>query len=138
MDEPSTSTSVVTSHPMHHITPQTLLFRTDIPADQLEPEDMEEASNVEASTDDGDTKEDSGLLDFSGPNPVCPNPEEIQTTSQNTGLKVPLKKLPPVSGLLDSRLPLSPWAGTIWPFFLSGKDIPLSMLRDFQGSRQKL
>ena len=122
MDEPSTSTVAAMAHPTHYTTPQTLWFGTQIPEDQLEPEDMEEASDLEASTDDeGNAEEDAGLPDFSGLNPVHPNPMEIQTTSQNTGLKVPLQKLPQVSDLLDSRLPLSPLAMPIWPIFCLGK-----------------
>ena len=83
---------------------------------------MEEASDLEASTDDeGNAKEDSGLPDFSGLNPVCPNPREIQTTSQNTGLMVPLKKLLPMSGLLDPGCHSPPWARPVWPSFCLGK-----------------
>ena len=89
---------------------------------------MKEASDFEASTDDeGNGEEDSGLPDFLGINPVHTNPMEIQTTSQNTELKVPLKRLPPVSGLLDSRLPFSPLGQAHLVCFLSWKDVPLSM-----------
>ena len=123
---------------MCHITPQTLWFGTQIPADQLEPEDMEEASDVESSTyDEGNAKEDPGLPDFSGLDPVCPNPMEIQTTSQKRGLKVPLKKLPPVSGLLNSRLLLSPLGWAHLALFQSWKYIPLSMLQSQESFRDQ-
>ena len=117
VDEPNTSTSAATClpHTMHHS--PNLRFGNQIPTVQLEPEDMEEASDLENSTDDGgNAKEDLELPYFSGLNPVHPNPMEIWTTSENTELRMPLKMLPPVSGLLSSRLLFSSLDGPIWPF----------------------